>query len=84
MQGSWLYGDMAHGVYHDDHLTMHGCAQHCEDRDECHHWVFYVESGRCDLKVNHGGHNPDARHMVVGHSKRHLEFLKNKERAAEL
>ena len=46
--------DLAHGVVHDDHLTAHGCADHCEKDDRCYHWVYYLDSGRCDMKTNGG------------------------------
>lgn len=76
MLGSWLYGDLAHGVIHEDHLTAHGCADHCEANPECYHWVYYLDNGRCDLKVNGGGHNADVDHMIVGHAKRYLALPK--------
>jgi hypothetical protein len=78
-----MYGDLAHGVIHDDHLTAHGCAKHCEKRKDCFHWVYYLETGRCDLKANGGSHHADTDHMIVGHAKRYLALEKTG-RASEL
>lgn len=75
--GAWMYGDLDHGVIHENHLTAHGCADHCEADERCYHWVYYLDSGRCDMKTNGGSLDSDTDHMIVGHSKRFLEYEKS-------
>lgn len=82
--GAWMYGDLAHGVLHEDHLTAHGCADHCEENPDCYHWVYYLDGGRCDLKTNGGSLFTDTDHMVVGHSKRYLAYEAEAKKKSDL
>eukprot|EP00930_Biecheleria_cincta_P009322 TRINITY_DN111033_c0_g1_i1.p1 TRINITY_DN111033_c0_g1~~TRINITY_DN111033_c0_g1_i1.p1 ORF type:complete len:213 (+),score=30.07 TRINITY_DN111033_c0_g1_i1:78-716(+) len=68
-RGSWLYGQLGTAEGVKDPVS---CANACEERNDCYHWMFHVTGHHCGLAHDHGFPGEDAGDWIHGHSKRYL------------
>jgi len=62
--GTWIYGDLEHAV--DGVSNPHECKAKCDENLKCHHWMYNMDLGRCDLKGDGGNFVSGTDHWIVG------------------